>query len=55
MNPEPSTDTAFLRACWHGGRDLEGGVDVPNALVVDTEDGKVLGLHRIYIGFVGDG
>ena len=54
MNPEPSTDTASFRTRRHPRGDLEIGLLVPNAGVVDAEDGEVFRLDFGDVGFVCD-
>ena len=54
MNPEPSADTASFRTRRHSRGDLEIGLLVPNAGVVDAEDGEVFRLDFGDIGFVCD-
>jgi hypothetical protein len=49
MNPMPSTDTATLWARRHILGNLEGGVDGPNALMVDAENGQILGLDAVHV------
>jgi hypothetical protein len=55
MDPMPGTDTAALGAGRHVLGDLEGSVDFPNALVIDAENGQILGLDAVYIRSVRDG
>lgn len=52
MNPEPGTNTSFLRACGHGCRYGEVCEPVPNALVVDAEDSEILRLNLIDVALV---
>ena len=55
MDPMPGTNTTTIGARGHVLGDLEGSVDFPNTLVVDTKDGQILGLDAVYIGGVGNG
>jgi hypothetical protein len=49
MDPMPSTDTSTFGARWHVLGDLEAGVDVPHTLVVDAENGQILGLDAVHV------
>lgn len=49
MNPMPGTDTATVGARRHILRNLEVGIDRPNALVVDAENGQILGLDAVHV------
>ena len=55
MDPMPCTDTATLGAGRHVLGNLEGSVDAPNTVVIDTEDRQILGLDAVHIGSVRDG
>lgn len=54
MDPEPSADTTTRWAWGHRGRDLEISEPVPNASMIDTEDGEILGFDLSYITLVSD-
>ena len=51
----PSTDAAVFWAGRHILGDLEDGGDGPNALMVDAEDGQILGLDAVHVRSVGNG
>ena len=55
MDPMPGTDTTTFGTRRHVLGDLEGSVDFPNTLVVDTENGQILGLDAVHVGGVRDG
>ena len=55
MDPMPGTDTAAVGTRRHVLGDLEGSVYFPNTLVVDTENGQILGLDAVHIGGVRNG
>jgi len=55
MDPMPSTDTTAVRAGRHVLGDLEGSVDFPNTLVINTENGQILGLDAVHVGGIRDG
>ena len=55
MDPMPSTDTAVFGASRHVLWNLEGGADLPNALVVNTENGQILGLDAVHVRCVCNG
>jgi len=48
----PGADTAALGTGRHVLGDLEGSVDFPDTLMVDTEDGQILGLDAVHVGSV---
>ena len=54
MDPEPATDTPSLWTRRHIGGNLESGLEVPGAHVVNSEDGEVFGLHIVNVGLVGN-
>lgn len=49
MNPMPSTDTAAVGARRHILGNLEVGIDRPNALMVNAENGQILGLDAVHV------
>ena len=51
----PSADTAIVGAGRHVLRNLELGIDGPDALVDDTENGQILGLDAVDVRSVRDG
>ena len=51
----PSADTAIIGAGRHILGNLELGIDGPDALVEDAEDGKILGLEAVDVRSVRDG
>ena len=51
----PSADTSTIRASRHVRGNLEPGVKVPNASLVDAEDDEVFGGDRADVRFVGNG
>ena len=51
----PSADTSTIRASRHVRGNLEPGVKVPNASLVDAKDNEVFGGDRADVGFVGNG
>lgn len=53
MDPEPRAVAAALWARREAGY-VEGGVLVPNAGVVDGENGEVVGLDVVHVGLVRD-
>ena len=55
MNPMPRTDAAAIWASRHVLWNLEGGVNSPNALVVDAENGQILGLDAVHVRGVCNG
>jgi len=55
MDPMPSTDAAAIGASRHVLWNLEGSVDSPNALVVNAENGQILGLDAVHVGSVCNG
>ena len=55
MDPMPSTDTAAFGTSRHVLWNLEGGANLPNTLVVDTENGQILGLEAVLVGGVCNG
>jgi hypothetical protein len=55
MDPMPSTDTTAIWAGRHVLGDLEDGIDVPDALMVDAEDDQILGLDAVHVRSVRDG
>ena len=55
MDPMPRTDAAAFGTSRHVLWNLEGGADFPNTLVVNTENGQILGLDAVHIGCVCNG
>ena len=55
MDPMPRTDAAAIWASRHVLWNLEGGVNSPNALVVDAENGQILGLDAVHVRGVCNG
>ena len=55
MDPVPTADTTVVWAGRHVLRDLEDGVDAPDTLMIDAEDGQILGLDAVHVGSVRDG
>jgi len=55
MDPMPCTDAATLGARRHVLGNIEGSVDSPNALVVNAENGQILGLDAPYVRGVCNG
>ena len=55
MDPMPSTDTTAIGTGWHVRGNLELRADRPNTLMVDTENGQVLGLDAVHIRGVRNG
>ena len=51
----PSADASTIRASRHARGNLEPGVKVPNASLVDAEDDEVFGGDRADVGFVDNG
>ena len=54
MDPEPSAVASALGARGQIG-DLELGVEIPDAGLVDGEDSEVVGLQGVHVGLVSDG
>lgn len=54
MDPMPSTDAAAVWAGRHILGNLEDGVYHPNALMVDAENGQILGLNAVHVRSVRD-
>ena len=54
VDPMPGADTAAIGTGRHVLGDLEGSVDLPNTLMVDTEDGQILGFDAVHVGGVRD-
>ena len=50
----PSADTTIIEAGRHILRNLELGIDGPDALVDDAEDGQILGLEALDVRSVRD-
>ena len=55
MDPMPRTDAAVFGTSRHVLWNLEGSVDSPNALVVNTENGQILRLDAVHVGGVCNG
>ena len=55
MDPMPRTDAAAIWASRHVLWNLEGGVNSPNALVIDAENGQILGLDAVHVRGVCNG
>ena len=51
----PSADTAIIGTGRHVLWNLELGIDGPDALVDDTENGQILGLEAVDVRSVRDG
>ena len=54
MDPEPGAVASALGARGQIG-DLELGVEIPDAGLVDGEDSEVVGLQGVHVGLVSDG
>lgn len=55
MDPMPSADTSTVGTRWHVLGDREGGIDIPDTLVVDAENGQILRLNAVYVRGVCNG
>ena len=55
MDPMPSTDTAAFGASRHVLWNLELRANLPNTLVVNTENGQILGLDAVHVRCVCNG
>jgi len=55
MDPMPRTDAAALWASRHVLWNLEGGADLPNTLMVNAENGQILGLDAVHVRGVCNG
>ena len=53
MDPEPGAVASALGARGQIG-DLELGVEIPDASLVDGEDSEVVGLQGVHVGLVSD-
>lgn len=55
VNPEPGADATTLGALLEASGDLVVVPEVPDGVMINGNNGEVLGLDGVDIGFVGDG